>query len=163
MFLPFIMEVQGGVGKAAADFMLEVQKRKRQKACKLEAPPSSIANVELMTTLSIELQRLNSEMILQRQPTDAALEVHDFQKLNSAKQSAIIASRKALMSKEVLKTSTTVNTSPVNQPLAICSSVEKSITDEQQSHTQESNSNLPPEKSRNQLEPSESYKENQNS
>ena len=159
IFLPFIMEVQGGVGKAAADFMLEVQKRKRQKACKLEPPPSSIANVDLMTTLSIELQRLNSEMILQRQPTDAALEVHDFQKLNSAKQSALIASRKSLMSKKVLETRPVEKTSPANQAPAICSSVDVSMTDEQQSLSQESNTYLPPEKSRNRSEPSNSYKE----
>ena len=41
LFLPFIVEVQGGVGKLAADFMLEIQKRKREKCCELGQTPTS--------------------------------------------------------------------------------------------------------------------------
>ena len=61
-FLPFIMEVQGGVGGAARKFMIEVDKRKKQRTNELMRESSSIANLDLMTSLSIELQRLNSEI-----------------------------------------------------------------------------------------------------
>ena len=88
MFLPFIMEIQGGVGRAAQKFMIELEKRKLQRSCTLTDTPTSIANLNLMTSLSIELQRLNSEMSLQRLPSDKALEVNDTSRLESAKRSA---------------------------------------------------------------------------
>ena len=112
LFLPFIVEVQGGVGKAAADFMLEIQKRKREKSCELGQAPTSTANVDLMTTLSIELQRLNSEMILQRQPTNKALEVQDIEKMETAVQSAIYASKRAIQTREALMMSAPTKPSP---------------------------------------------------
>ena len=54
-----------------------------------------------MTSLSIELQRLNSEMILQRLPTDEALEVRDYARLTSAKWSAITDTEKKLNARKM--------------------------------------------------------------
>ena len=99
-FLPFIMEVQEGIGKAAADFILQAEKLIRQKFCDMGEAPTSVANISLMTSLSIELQRFNSEMILQRQPLDKALEVSESDKVESAKQAAVIAARKALLDQD---------------------------------------------------------------
>ena len=84
IFLPFIMETQGGFSRSAQNFMKEVEKRKKQRSCSLSQPPISVANLDLMTSLSLQLQRLNSEMGLQRLPKDQTLEVKD---------STILASR----------------------------------------------------------------------
>ena len=51
--MPFILEVQGGVGEAAQKFMIEVEKRKRQRSCNLLGAPSSVANLDLMTSLML--------------------------------------------------------------------------------------------------------------
>ena len=80
------MEVHGGFGKDAAEFMIEIESRKLQRSCRTTRAPKSISNLDLMTALSIELQRLNSEMILQRLPTDEALEVQDYARLTNAKK-----------------------------------------------------------------------------
>ena len=76
--------------------MIEIQKRKIQRRCGTTKAPSSISNLDLMTTLSIELQRLNSEMILQRLPQDEALEVQEHVRLESARRSAILDAKKGL-------------------------------------------------------------------
>ena len=99
IFMPFIMEVQGGFGREAKNFMIELERRKLQRSCGTSKAPQSISNLELATTLSIELQRLNSGMILQRLPHDEALEVKERARLESAKHSAILAAKKGLNSR----------------------------------------------------------------
>ena len=95
------MEVQGGVGKAALTFMIEVEKKIHRRSFDLSGCPVSVANLNLMTSLSIELQRLNSEMILQRHPRDKALEVKDASRLESAARSAITAAQESLSLKTI--------------------------------------------------------------
>ena len=90
------MELQGGFGKEVSQFLLELERRKMQGACSIGKAPKSIANLDLLIALSIELQRLNSEMILQRQPTNEALEVRDLTRLKSAQLSALLDARKGL-------------------------------------------------------------------
>ena len=95
-FLPFILETPGGVGRMAIEFMIELEKRRKQRSCELSKTPISISNLDLMTSLSIELQRLNAEMILQRQPRDERLAVRDLTRLESANHSAILEAQMAL-------------------------------------------------------------------
>ena len=76
--------------------MLELEKQKMQGPCSVGKPPKEIGNLDLMFTMSIELQRMNTEMILQRQPTDEALEVRDLTRLESDQHSAILAARNGL-------------------------------------------------------------------
>ena len=97
------METQGGVGGAAKRFLVEVEKKKKQRANELTNASSSIANIDLMTSLSIELQRLNSEMILQRLSRDRALIVSDLTRLESAKREAVRLAREGLNANEEWK------------------------------------------------------------
>ena len=96
IFLPFIMETQGGIGKAAQDFIIEIERKKRQRSCNLSKACKSVANLSLMISLSLQLQRLNSAMILQRLPREQVLEVKDIQKLESANKAAITEARVSL-------------------------------------------------------------------
>ena len=57
--------------------MIEIEKRKKQRANEVRKMGKSVANLDFMTSLSIELQCLNSEMILQRLARDRPLEVSD--------------------------------------------------------------------------------------
>eukprot|EP00495_Collosphaeridae_sp_1-RS-2012_P004772 TRINITY_DN4067_c0_g1_i1.p1 TRINITY_DN4067_c0_g1~~TRINITY_DN4067_c0_g1_i1.p1 ORF type:complete len:176 (+),score=16.66 TRINITY_DN4067_c0_g1_i1:31-528(+) len=86
--------------------MKELEERKKQRACSL-TQSTPVANLDLMTSLSIELQRLNSEMILQRLPRDQTLEVRDLTKLESAYHCAVDAAKKSLNSKIVEADDTT--------------------------------------------------------
>ena len=128
IFLPFIMEVQGGFGEEAINFMKELEQRKKQRANSL-SKSIPVANLDLMTSLSIELQRLNSEMILQRLPRDQTLEVQDFTRLESAYHCAVDAAKKSLKSKinetddtnyikEQMDSESPVNSSPTESYVA---------------------------------------------
>ena len=57
-FLPFIMETQGGIGKAAQDFIIKIEEKKRQSSCSLSKTRNSVANHSLMISLSLQLQLL---------------------------------------------------------------------------------------------------------
>ena len=57
----------------AIELMLGLEKKKRQRSCEIAKAQISIANLDLMTFLSIELQRLNSGMILQRTPREVPM------------------------------------------------------------------------------------------
>ena len=96
LFLPFIMETQGGIGKAAQDFIIEIEEKKRQRSCNLSKACKSVANLSLMISLSLQLQRLNSAMILQRLPMEQVLVVKDIEKLESANKAAITDARVSL-------------------------------------------------------------------
>ena len=95
-FLPFIMETQGGLGDAAKKFLCEVDRRKKQRSNIISKGAPSVANLDLMTTLSIELQRLNAEMILQRLPRDEILRVADRTKLECARRKAVHLAKEGL-------------------------------------------------------------------
>ena len=51
--LPFIMETQGGIGGQAKKFMIEIEKKKKQRANELRKIGKSVANLDFMTSLSI--------------------------------------------------------------------------------------------------------------
>ena len=63
----------------------------------------SIANLDLMTSLSIELQRLNSEMILQRLLRDDTLVVSDITRIECANREAVRLAREGLNANEEWK------------------------------------------------------------
>ena len=86
----------------AIDFMIKLEKRRKQRSCELSKTPISISNLDLMTSLSIELQRLNAEMILQRQPRDERLAVKDLTRLESAKHSTMFEAQMAFNGKELV-------------------------------------------------------------
>ena len=90
------METQGGVGKAAEDFVIETGEKKRQRSCSLSKACKSVANLSLIISLSLQPQRLNSAMFLQRLPREKILEVKDIDKLESAKKAAITEARFSL-------------------------------------------------------------------
>ena len=96
VYLPFIMETQGGIGKAAEDFIIEIGEKKRQRSCSLSKACKSVANLSLIISLSLQPQRLNSAMFLQRLPREKILEVKDIDKLESAKKAAITEARFSL-------------------------------------------------------------------
>ena len=99
---PFILEVQGGVGCMAIDFLVELEEKRRERSCDLSKNPISIANLELMASISIELQRLNAEMILQRMPREVPLGVKDLIRVESAHHSCVKSAEKALNAKNVV-------------------------------------------------------------
>ena len=115
--------------------MLELEKQKMQGPCSVGKPPKEIGNLDLMFTLSIELQRVNTEMILQRQPTDEALEVRDLTRLESDQHSAILAARNGLDARKTRS----AESCQINPDLAmsskspkLCYKSPKSIVEEQQ-------------------------------
>ena len=65
-FIPFILEAQGGVGKAAITFSKELERRKRLKTC--SATRDRSGKLDLLTALNIEVQRFNSTAILEPVP-----------------------------------------------------------------------------------------------
>ena len=90
------METQAGIGKAAQDYIIEIEEKKRQRSCSLSKACKSVANLRLMISPSLQLQRLNSAMILQRLPREQVLEVKDIDKLESANKAAITEERFSL-------------------------------------------------------------------
>ena len=84
-FLPFILEVQGGIGDRATAFIQELIKRKRQRLANLSrglynAKNVGFANLDIIAALSIEVQRANAENILQRLPRDNTLKVSEIRR-----------------------------------------------------------------------------------
>ena len=84
-FVPFIMEAQGGIGDSAKAFVLELDKRKRQRMAALPRKSKNvkergIANMDIIVALSLEIQRANAEYILQRLPRDVTLGVSEIRR-----------------------------------------------------------------------------------
>ena len=77
-FLPFILEAQGGAGKAAVKFEKELEKRKLMRTCAATHDRSKKLN--LLTGLNIEVQRFNSTAILERVPPVEPLCASELQK-----------------------------------------------------------------------------------
>ena len=69
-FLPFILDTTGGMGKAAHGFCKELKNRRESSMCNLISEDDKIFKVrdQLMVTLSVELQKANSRMILEKAP-----------------------------------------------------------------------------------------------
>ena len=67
-FLPFILEVQGGIGDSARRFIEELEKRETQRRCQKRRNPRkedrALANLDLTIAISIKVQRINAENIL---------------------------------------------------------------------------------------------------
>ena len=73
-FLPFIMESTGGLSKAAYDLCKQFKKRRESSNCQSKFDcPYTTNRWPLLSALSIELQRANSRMILERTPVLANL------------------------------------------------------------------------------------------
>ena len=68
-FLPFIMESTGGLSKTAYDFCKQIKNLRESANCQssIDCPYTNDRN-PLQSALSIELQRANSRMILERTP-----------------------------------------------------------------------------------------------
>ena len=68
--LPFIVEAIGGMGSAAEGFCKELKSRRKSLSCNSEMDDSKRWTYQdpLLVALSVELQRTNSRMILERAP-----------------------------------------------------------------------------------------------
>ena len=68
-FLPFIIEASGGLGKAAHGFCKELKRRRESLNCNHD-PDGAKRNFSdpLLVAISVELQRANCRMILERAP-----------------------------------------------------------------------------------------------
>ena len=114
-YLPFVVETCGGLGDAARTFCKELQKRRASKSC-LDGSEhddrSWHQNDLLLTAISIEMQRFNSQMILERNPVTENLLESKFFKCKLA-----IAKRKEKASetlkKKILREHTSINSNPV--------------------------------------------------
>ena len=69
-----------------------------------------------MTTLSIELQRLNAEMILQRLPRDETLRVADLTRLESARRQAVHLAKEGLNATNEWRENLQLNQEISNRP-----------------------------------------------
>ena len=69
-FLPFIIESTGALGKAAHGFCKELKNRRESLNCSQENDEAKGYTVAdpLLVALSVELQRANSRMLLERTP-----------------------------------------------------------------------------------------------
>ena len=67
--LPFIIETTGGLSKDAYEFCKELKKRHESSICQSDADyRRNYETNTLQSAISIELQRANSRMILERTP-----------------------------------------------------------------------------------------------
>ena len=69
-FLPFIIETSGGMSKAAHGFCKELKRWRDSLNCKSDLDDAKVYTVAdpLLVAISVELQRMNSRMILERAP-----------------------------------------------------------------------------------------------
>ena len=95
-FLPFIVEAAGGFGKAAHGFCKELKSRRESLNCSGNLSDSkNYATADpLLVAISVELQRANSRMVLERSPHFENLISSDMVK---CKQSAAIKREKRLL------------------------------------------------------------------
>ena len=113
--LPFVVETCGGLGDAARTFCKELQKRRASKSC-LDGSEHDDRywhqNDSLLTAISVEMQRFNSQMILERSPVTENLLESKFFKCKLA-----IAKRKEKASetlkKKIVREHTSINSNPV--------------------------------------------------
>ena len=94
-FLPFIIEASGGMGKAAHGFCKELKRRRESVNCSSEPDDAKIyvSADPLLIAISVELQRTNCRMILERVPHSGNLIESDIAK---CKQSIAIKRGKAV-------------------------------------------------------------------
>ena len=93
-FIPFILEAQGGVGKAAITFSKELERRKRLKTC--SATRDRSGKLDLLTALNIEVQRFNSTAILEPVPFVEPLCGSDLQKHDQAMEQERLLAKERL-------------------------------------------------------------------
>ena len=68
-FLPFIVGTTGTMGKAAYGFCKELKRRRDSLKCDTDInEEKKITVMDLLVAISIELQRANSRMVLERTP-----------------------------------------------------------------------------------------------
>ena len=74
-FLPFIIETSGGMSKTAHGFCKELKSRRDSLNCNHETDDVRVYTVPdpLLVAISVELQRANSRMILERAPQSESL------------------------------------------------------------------------------------------
>ena len=81
-FLPFIVETTGAMGKAAHGFCKELKRRRDSLKCDTDINEEKIFTVmdPLLVAISIELQRANSRIVLERTPHSGNLIASDIEK-----------------------------------------------------------------------------------
>ena len=94
-FLPFIVEASGGMGKAAHGFCKELKSRRESLNCcgVFDGGKKNTAADPLLVAISVELQRANSRMIIQRTPQPENLIESEIEK---CKQSVAIKRDEAI-------------------------------------------------------------------
>ena len=77
MFVPFVIEAQGGFGIAAKRLVRELEKRRKERQCipntRISESFQPLGEVNLVTAIGFELARRNARMILDRSPEDQPL------------------------------------------------------------------------------------------
>ena len=96
-FIPFILEAQGGAGKAAHRFSKELEKRKQMRTCTPTWDRSR--RLDLMIGLNIEVQRFNSTAILERVPSVEPLCGSELQKNELALQQERVLAKERLQNR----------------------------------------------------------------
>ena len=77
MFVPFILEAQGGFGLSAKKLVRELEKRRKEREChpntRILDSFQPLGDINLVTAIGFELVRRNARMILDRSPDDEPL------------------------------------------------------------------------------------------
>ena len=77
MFIPFIIEAQGGFGIEAKKLVRELERRRRERQCLPNTRGTDsfqpLGKIDLVTAIGFELVRRNARMIIDRSPEDEPL------------------------------------------------------------------------------------------
>ena len=77
MFLPFVLEVQGGFGQEAKRLVRELERRRKERECVPNTRgfdgTQQLGEINLVTAIGFELARRNARMILDRSPQEQPL------------------------------------------------------------------------------------------
>ena len=88
-FLPFFVETHGAFGEEAASFCKKLHKKWKQKLCQRPfsnwgSSNDTLNKIDLARLISIEVQRWNANMILDRGPSEKSLDPLDLSEISLA-------------------------------------------------------------------------------
>ena len=111
-FVPFVLETCGGVGEAARSFCRELRKRRAEKIYGNITGEEEVYKYgdQLLTAVNVEVQRSNSQMILERKPVPEDLIESAFVKCDKA-----VTKRKSKAKDRVRAKRFSQNTKPVRK------------------------------------------------
>ena len=76
-FVPFVMETSGALGKAAKKFIRKLREKTNERLCSRIAQPQRTEVDPLARMISLELQRSNGAMIIERETVTESLMIKE--------------------------------------------------------------------------------------